>query len=63
MRKKYEYISIHVSILILHLIYFGILFLADEGNYLLVLNLECGVKNSSTKYHSNENRISTKSND
>ena len=51
MRKKYEYISIHVSILILHLIYyFGILFLADEGNYLLVSNLECGVKNSSTKY-------------
>ena len=28
----------------------GPMFLADEGKYLSVSNLECGVKNSSTKY-------------
>ena len=55
--------NIFLSMFILHLIYFGILFLADEGNYLLVSNLECGLKNSNTKYRSNENRITTKSND
>ena len=60
MRKKYEYISIHVSILILHLIYFGILFLADEGNYLLVSNFGFG-KISRYKWYIFNIRLTRKS--